>query len=142
MKVKIGLIEIVDPTMDELQELVQRFGGAFEVAAVGSGTHLEDRRHAGTNGQSHGSASPADRVVLERLVNAGTTGVPTQEVGEVLGRRGKAIRPGLINWAQRIGLVQEGGADPFEECRAEGTRRGVRLKPSLVPVAQKLLTNM
>lgn len=140
MKVKIGLIEIIDPTMDELDVLIERYGGAIELTgASAAGPHSDERR---PNGQSHGSASPADRVVLERLVHASTTGVPTQEVGEVLGRRGKAIRPGLMNWAQRIGLVQEGGADPFEDCRADGTRRGVRLKPSLVPVAQKLLNSM
>jgi hypothetical protein len=129
MKIKIGLVEIVDPTMDELHELIERYGGDVEVStATTGGSAQKDRRVSGANG--NGTASPADRVVLERLVHAGTAGVPTQEVGEVLSRRGKAIRRGLISWAQRIGLVQE------------GTRRGVRLKPSLIPVAEKLLASM
>ena len=140
MKIKIGQLEITDVSMDELQALVARFGGSVEQGGNG-GPAGADGSGKPNGGNGTIPERPSDRVVLERLVKAGTAGAPTQEVGEVLGFRGKSIKRGLLSWARRIGLVQDDGIDPFEDCRADGTRRGVRLKASLVPVAQKLLEN-
>lgn len=133
MKIRIGQLEILDATPEEIDQLIERYGGCLADTTESTGSsEIKPRR----NGQT--SYSTTDRVVLERLVNAGNDGAPTQEVGDVLGRRGKSTRRGLIEWAKRLGIVQDDAIDPFEDCRA-GTKRGVRLKQSFLPVAQALL---
>jgi hypothetical protein len=131
MKIRIGALEIVDPTPEELDMLIAKYAGAIQ---HGSETPGNGGEHQGSQKLN---ASAKDRVVLNRLVSAGSEGVATQELGETLGRLGKSIRPGLIEWAQRIGLTHDAEFDPFEECRV-GTRRGIRLKSSLLSVAKQI----
>jgi hypothetical protein len=137
MKIRIGALEIIDPSWEELEQLIQRFGGDFQSSDIdeGENSELPRRRNGGA------SAAASDRVVLERLISAGNAGIPTQELGEILGRRGKSIRPGLQAWAVRIGLLTDKNIDPFEETRV-GSRRGARLKPSFQPVARELLNRL
>ena len=137
MKVKIGALEILDPTWEELDDLIARYGGDI----AGSTSDDPDAEHHSAQRprkNGGGSASPSDRVVLERLVEAGAAGLPTQDLGEMLGRQGKSIRPGLLQWAKRIGLTNDANIDPFQETRI-GTRRGARLKDSMQHVARELL---
>ena len=75
MKIKIGLIEITDPTLDEMHALIERYGGSLD---VGTAVPIEERR-SGNGGSS--SASHADRVVLERLVTAGSCRGPHSRSG-------------------------------------------------------------
>ena len=143
MKLKIGPIEVSDLSLDELYALLDRYADGAELPGSQAIASADSTPHADGgvgNGIGH-SASHADRVVLEKLVRSGNAGVPTQDLGEILGRRGRAIRGGLQSWAGRVGLVQDDGIDPFDDCRADGTRRGVRLKASLLPVAEKILAN-
>jgi hypothetical protein len=139
MKVKIGALEILDPTWEELDDLIARYGG---IIAGAGGDDSEVEHHsppARKNGG--GRASPSDRVVLEKLVEAGAAGLPTQDLGEMLGRQGKSIRPGLLQWANRIGLTNDTSIDPFKETRV-GTRRGARLRDSMLHVASELLKSI
>ena len=132
MKVRIGALEIVDPTSDELDMLIAKYAGAIQ-----HGSEPSQGNGCEYQGAQKLNASAKDRVVLNRLVSAGSVGVATQELGETLGRLGKSIRPGLAEWAQRIGLTHDAEFDPFEECRI-GTRRGIRLKSSLLSVAKQI----
>ena len=143
MKIKIGPIEVSDLSLDELYALLDRYADGAELPGTPANVSKDGANHAdgGVGGGNGPAASHADRVVLEKLVRSGDAGVPTQDLGEILGRRGKAIRRGLQSWAVRVGLIQDDGIDPFDECRADGTRRGVRLKASLLPVAEKILAN-
>jgi hypothetical protein len=143
MKVRIGALEILDPTWEELAELVNRFGGAIVGdQAVASATENGDPPHPPSPQRKNcGGVSTSDRVVLEQLVAAGSEGLPTQSLGEILGRQGKSIRPGLMEWARRIGLTNDANVDPFQEVRV-GTRRGARLKDSLQHVAKELLKTL
>jgi hypothetical protein len=137
MKLRIGPIEIVDATFDDLDALIERYGIAFDHSPETEATPGESARRR-TNG---GSATASDRVVLERLIHAGNSGVPTQDLGEILGRRGKSIKPGLMAWALRINLITDKNIDPFEETRV-GSRRGARLKASFHSVARELLSRL
>jgi hypothetical protein len=137
MKLRIGSIEILDATWEDLDELITRYGGKVEGAPTAGDDDSPATEHSAPR-RRNGGAAAGDRVVLERLIEAGNNGVPTQELGEILGRRGKSIRPGLISWAVRIGLVSDKILDPFEESRV-GSRRAARLKPSLHHVAKELL---
>jgi hypothetical protein len=141
MKIKIGPVEVTDLTVDELYVLLDRYAGKTEASPDVTRTVADSTNRPAPGNGSGQSGGHADRVVLEKLVRSGNAGVPTQDLGEILGRRGKAIRGGLHEWAGRVGLIQDVTIDPFEECRAEGTRRGVRLKPSLLPVAERILGN-
>jgi hypothetical protein len=139
MKVKIGSLEITVETLDELDQLVQRYGNASieTVAQTGDGHKPSP---AGAGSKVHVGSKPADGVVLQKLIDAGTNGVPTNVLGEILGKRGKGARGALRIWSKRVGLSSDDNLDVFEDCRS-GTQRGIRLKSSFHDVAKSLLTH-
>lgn len=135
MKVRIGAIEISDVSLDELDELVKRYGTSTIQSADNEGNGSGDskhRTHPKAGNSTHGNTT--DTVVLRQFVEAGNQGVPTEHLGEMLGRRGKATRGAAREWAHRIGIVSDASIDPFEDTRV-GTKRGLRIKPSLMAIA-------
>ena len=127
MKVRIGSLEITDVTPEEFDELVHKYG---QVSEGGFTT----RKPSSQNGNV-----PADRVLLDRLVQVGSAGITTTQLGHLLGRQGKGVKPALDKWANRIKLVGEGDTtDPFERTRV-GTQRGWRIKSAMIAVAKALL---
>lgn len=140
MKVRIGALELCDVSFDELDELIKRYGNAAIQPAEGGGDEGEKRHgsghgHAGKN-NGHGTT---DMVILRKLVDAGSQGLPTADLGEMLGRRGKATRGAVNQWAHRMGIVSDPSIDAFEECRV-GTQRGLRIKSSLMDIAKAHLS--
>lgn len=133
MKVRIGNLEITVETLDELDELVKRYGNAPIASPDESAVRNLGDSRVGVVG-----ASASDTVLLQRLVEAGDAGVTTIDVGNILGRRGKAARPALREWALRIRLTNDENIEPFEDARV-GTQRGVRIIKSLQPVAEHIL---
>ncbi len=129
MKVRLGQLEFVDLSPEELDALVQRYGCVPDDDA--------DRQTNVKAGQKTAEGGPRDFVVLRAFVEAGTTGVPTTRIGSLLGRGGKAIRAAARLWAMRVGLTHGETSDPFEECRV-GTSRGIRIKLDLQDLAKEL----
>lgn len=128
MNVKIGGLEITNVTPEDLDGLIKKYGKlSLDHAAPKSAAR------AAAQGEHKGAGLPVDSVVLKRLVEAGNQGVTTNDLGELLGRKGKATRGALKEWAVRVGLA----ADSFEDCRV-GTSRGVRIRPNLLEVAKLL----
>ncbi len=139
MKVKIGNLEITVESLEELDKLVERYGGApIETGPQAGGSPKASA--AGAGGKAHIGNKPADGVVLQKLIDAGTNGVPTNVLGEILGKRGKGARGALRKWSKRVGLSSDDNLDTFEDCRS-GTQRGIRLKASFLDVAKSLLTH-
>lgn len=132
MRIRIGGLEILDPTQAELDDLIRRYGGQNTAYEAHVGTVLSK------NGAQIVQGAAADQVVLRSLVEAGESGVPTTTIGDMLGRRGKATYRAAVEWARRIGLVAAENHDPFERCRV-GVNRGIRIKPSLMGVARAIL---
>jgi hypothetical protein len=138
MKVKIGSLEISVDSLDELDELVKRYGGATTPAIETPAGH---KPHGAVTGTKHiAGSTAADGVVLSKLIEAGSNGVPTNVLGEILGKRGKGARGALRHWSKRIGLSSDDNLDVFEDCRS-GTQRGIRLKSSFLDVAKSLSTH-
>ena len=79
--------------------------------------------------------------MLEHLLEFGDIGVHTNNLGDLLGRRGKAVKPALLQWATRINLTTDDGIDPFEKARPNGGR-GWKLRGTMVPLARRLLEEM
>lgn len=139
MRVKIGGLDIFDVSVDELEEIMVRFGikvpiedHHFSVDGVNSSPYKITREP---------SVSPSrDLVVLERFIDAGSTGVPVTELGHIFGKQGKAIRSTVQEWAERV-LGIDGTFEPWEITRI-GTQRGYRLKPAMLEVAKMLATSM
>ena len=131
MRIKLGLLEFVDPTPEEVEDLVRKYGGSGE---AGASAHETERRSR-TSGNGNGAA---DRAVLQRLLQAGTAGILTMELGQMLSARGKAIPRAMREWAARVGLVSDPEINVFEDVRQEGGRRGVRLGAGFVHVAREL----
>lgn len=127
MKVKIGAIEISDVSHAELDVLIKRYGKiAGGLPAPGADNH-----------DAGGAALSKDGIVLKRLIEAGNTGVKINDLGEILGKRGKAARGVIQKWSVRIGLG-DATSEPFEDCRV-GTARGLRIKANLMEVARALM---
>jgi len=137
MKVRIGQLEISDVSIEELDELVNRYGGdgGSSPPAKAGGKSPVNPKIANSGGGGH-----QDAVLLKNFVDGADLGVEAKTVGEILGRRGKATRGAIREWAKRIGLSQE-GVDPFEPCRL-GTKRAFRIKPSLLEVAKSISGGM
>lgn len=132
MKVRLGQLEFIDLTPEELEDLVQRYG-----VAIGSSPSPDSPRPSKT-WQKGLESGPRDAVVLRAFVDAGLVGVPVKRVGSLLGRGGKAMRNAARQWAARIHLAHDQASDPFEDCRV-GTGRGIRIKADLQDLAQELL---
>lgn len=131
MKVKIGNLEITVETLEELDELVKRYGGdSIDTSAAYN-------KHRKAAASKVAGATTADQVVLRKLIEAATTGVETNVLGEILGKRGRGARGALRRWSKRIGLTSDDNLDTFEDCRI-GTKRGIRLKHSFLDVAKSL----
>ena len=96
MKVKIGAIEISDVTAAELDALIKRYGKV--PGGVPSSSAVAE------NGDVGGAALSKDGIVLKRLIEAGNSGVKINDLGEILGKRGKAARGVIQKWSIRIGL--------------------------------------
>ncbi|HKQ48607.1 MAG TPA: hypothetical protein VJZ71_11100 [Phycisphaerae bacterium] len=131
MKVKIGNIEFSDLTPEELDEIVARYG-SIELASAAT-SNLDSSRSG--SGRLTG-AGHADTVLLHKFVESATTGLSTNEIAEMLQRRGRALPKAVEAWARRVGL-KEGTLDPFEYCRV-GTKRHIRIKQSVLEVAKRL----
>lgn len=134
MRAKIGGIEFFDLTMDEADELIKRYGQA---APSEGGTDGLPPPPGGANHKPAGGArgNAADMVILRKMVEAGTQGMPTATLGEMLGCRGKATWGAAKEWAVRMEIASDPDMDPFDETRV-GTQRGIRIKPSLMDIAK------
>lgn len=132
MRVRIGALEL-DVSLEELDELVQRYGNIVATSGEGGAAHPGVKPKVG---EHHGTT---DSVILKKLVDAGTQGVPTSVLGDMLGRRGKATRGAARKLAQRMGVVSDPAIDPFEESRV-GTQRGLRIKASFMDIAKAHLS--
>ena len=131
MKVRIKGVEIYVETMDELDELIDRYGSEISTNEGESGvTRARQNSSKGLDTR--------DRVVLKTFVDAGSTGVPTVELGKMLGKRGRGTRGAARKWAERVGLSSDHTLDPFEECRV-GTQRGLRIEAAHLAIAKGLL---
>jgi hypothetical protein len=138
MKVRIGNLEVSDITPDELDELVKRYGGSLPDAPAEFSGRVTPPPANG--GKVPAGTTAQDATVLKSLIEAGTGGVLTGTLGELLGKRGRGTRGALRRWSQRIGLNSDENLDTFEECRV-GTQRGIRLKSSFLEVAKSLSTS-
>jgi hypothetical protein len=137
MKVHIGSLEITVENLEELDQLVQRYGGEQP-----SHRAVDQPSENGSVQRANGGNSVAhDRVILGHLIEHADTGVHTNTLGDMLGRRGKAVKPALNQWAIKVRLMTEDGIDPFEKARPNGGR-GWRLRATLLPIARQLLEEM
>lgn len=132
MRVRLGQLEFVDLSPEELDELIRRYGGALDADSDNFvGKQPKSSQHGASDARR-------DSVVLRALVEAGANGVPTTSIGSLLGRKGKAMRGAARQWSARVGLTHDATDDPFEDCRV-GTARGIRIKADLQVLAKELL---
>ncbi len=127
MRLRIGALEIIDPTPEELRMLIQEC-----IGLSGSDAQVTIQKSLLTND------APRDSVLLKTLVDAGMTGIAVNKAGSILGRKGKAMRTAARDWAVRVGLSHDAASDPFDDCRI-GTTRAIRIKGDLLDLARELL---
>lgn len=131
MKIKLGNLEISDVSLEDLDELVKRYGSGAAQSEAGTATPRANQNPAAT-----GHAAP-DTVILRKLVDS-SDGVPINEVGSLLGKRGKAARTAIQQWALRVKLVQDNNVEALEYPRV-GSKRNARLKQEFKDLAKEIL---
>lgn len=124
--VRIRGVEVVCESLDDLDSILERYGSSPDGAIVSP---------ASRNGSGRGTG--ADTALLRALVEAGSTGISSQMIGDMLGTRGKGVPPALQKWGVRVGLAQ-GDGKPFDPARPQGGR-GWKLKEGAMSVARHLL---
>jgi hypothetical protein len=124
-------IEVAINSWDEFDELVRRYGVEAPLPSGASENQPIPERKSG-------KLNHTDASLLQQFADAGKSGVPTSDIGPVLGKVGKGIRPALDAWSRRIGLVTEDKASAFEPSKgAKG--RGFRLVGIYVRSAKSML---
>jgi hypothetical protein len=135
-KVHVNGFVIEVDSLEGVDELMSRYGGA-----TAASHQAEDRKphtaHTPEHHLNHHAHSPQDKVLLRRLVAAGNAGIEASAVGDLLGKKGKGIRPALRAWCSRVKLSTDGGGDAFEPKRV-GTKRGFRIRTNFLEVARTL----
>lgn len=126
----------IEVTLEEFDQLIERYGTDAGSPSV-SPKPPDNSGGGGGGARRGGGGGVADGVILKTLVEAGSGGVEVNRLGDLLGRKGKAMRGAAKAWANRVGLATNADHDPFEECRV-GSRRGIRIKPSLMELAKAL----
>ncbi|HLY38565.1 MAG TPA: hypothetical protein VKU61_11050 [Candidatus Binatia bacterium] len=128
MIVRVRGIEIVCESLEELDQLMERYGEAAATngaASMSVGGSLST--HAGKK------AVALDNGLLQAFAQS-PTGVQSKIVEGMLGIRGKAIRAALRAWATRVHL----SPDTIEKANPGG-RRGWKLTSSGIAAAKALM---
>lgn len=128
MRIRLGQLEFIDPSPEELDELVNKYGIST----------APDDEQALARSKGIADGTPRDVILLRTFVEAGMNGISVKKAGILLGRGGKAMRGAARQWASRVGLIHGGDTDPFDDCRV-GTGRGIRIKADLQDLAKALL---
>lgn len=127
--VRIRGVEVVCESLDDVDQIIDRYGGTANETAARSVNHGAPVANVGT---------ASDVALLRSMVNAGTGGLLSETIGQMLGKKGKGIPPALFRWAMRVGISQTDTGDALEATRPQGAR-GWRLREGALTVAKEIL---
>lgn len=129
-------INITVHDWDELEEVVRRFGADSGPTHPTHGVEIPPRQRKPYGGGL--AIDPTDRSLLQQFVEAGTKGVISTQVTQVLGKKGRGIPVALDDWSRRIGLVNQEGATAFQAVKRRAGR-GFRMTEIYLRTARSLL---
>jgi hypothetical protein len=132
--VRVRGIEIVCDSLDDVDAIIDRYGLAGDVPL---GRQSSSISNGGSSSGSQRTPS-GDMTLLRELVEAGSVGVKSLVIGQMLSASGRGMGPALDRWAERVGLKQPGNVSPLEVARPEG-KRGWRLNSGGLIVAKDVL---
>jgi hypothetical protein len=118
---------------EEFEEVAERYG-----TDVGAYIPPDDSglpKPPGNVGSVRSRLNPRDRTLLRSFVD--NASVSSSQIASALGKSGKAIRSGLEEWGNEIGL-SENSTLAFERCFTPDGR-GYRLLPHFKEVARVML---
>ncbi len=127
--VRVRGVEVVCETLEDVDVIVDRYGVEGTHQQEGFGLRRTDRP---------AGPSARDRAVLKTLVEAGTKGVSSKVLEDMLGRKAKALPPALSAWAARQQVTHDPSVFPFEAARPDG-KRGWRLSEGAMTTAKMIL---
>lgn len=128
-------IQILINSWEDFDELIQRYGSGNEPIAVVGGEGASHLKPQFKSKPGPSRLAPHDRTLLKNFLEGS---VSTNQIGQALGRKGKAIKSGLDDWSLRIGLTTDSTTTAFEPCfRTDG--RGYRLTNHFRDVARVML---
>lgn len=121
-------------SVEEFIDLVKRLDNEG-IDIIGGGEKVEGKPK-GAAGSC--SLDATDKALLSQFYEGGRRGLPNNHIAEVIGKRGKGMRPALEAWSRKIGLASSGTVAAFEPMmRADG--RGYRIKDSYMRAAKNIL---
>lgn len=133
-EITIKGVKLPVESIEEFVDIVKRLDN--EGIDVISGGEKVEGKHKGTTGSC--SLDATDKALLSLFYEGARRGLPNNHIAEVLGKRGKGMRPALEAWSRKIGLTSSGTVAAFEPMmRADG--RGYRIKDSHMRVAKNIL---
>jgi len=128
-------IPILVNSWEDFDELVRRYGSDSASIVLPEG-EAGNARPPFKSGGGGARLAVHDKTLLRRFVEDGS--VSTNQIGQALGKKGKAIKNGLNDWSRKIGLTSDATTVAFEPCfRADG--RGYRLTNHFSQVARGML---
>lgn len=129
-KVRVRGVEIECDSLDDVDDLVERYGNASESVPLPRGAAPATPRNSGSNS----TGGTTDTALLKALVQSGPSGVTSSLIGGMLNAQRKGIPSALTAWASRVGL-------PDEACVAArpGGKRGWRLNEGALVGAREIL---
>lgn len=107
--VRVGAVSIEVQSWEDLDEVVERYGGGMDRSDTGSNANK-----ASETNKHRTNLSQTDQALLEQFVDAADRGVLVTVIASALGKRGKGTGPALEAWSRKVGLVTEENASAFE----------------------------
>lgn len=132
--IPVNGVHIPVDSWEELDELIQRYGGNVGVAGIEGAAENTHRSHR--RGGHH--LPTTDRAILKNFFERENKGLLNKDLGAFFGVEGKAIKPALRKWGVKIKLADSEEARVFESFnRPDG--RGYKLSPAFMHIAKALL---
>ena len=128
--VRVRGIEIICESLDDVDAILDRYGS-------NEGTEVKPFIGS-TNGAGARGGRCGDMALLRQFIEAGSTGVTSTVIGQMLGTAGKGVPPALQRWAIRIGLAESEASLPLEQARPKGAR-GWRLNEGGMITAREMI---
>jgi len=129
--VRVRGIEIVCESLEDVDAIIDRYGSA-------EGADVRPIIGSSNGSATRGNRGGGDMALLRQFIEAGSTGVTSTVIGQMLGTAGKGVPPALQRWGIRIGLAENQASLPLEQARPKGAR-GWRLNEGGMITAREIV---
>jgi len=134
--VRVRGVEIECATLDDVDELIERYGQIGQADSVRNSQRAENSGARANPNAVVGGPGTTDKALLKQLVQSSEHGVSSGMIGGMLSAERKGIPTALSKWADRVGL-------PQDACipSRPGGKRGWKLNEGALAAAREILSH-